>query len=755
MNISLSTPTPQASHELDPIVSHISNLLNDAATKHTGLLLLHQFLPQCPLDIVEQKGALWTALATKALAQHRGATTATGTATATLALRCIGHLLHKSVHVPELSKALSNTLLAKLTEALLSLPAAAHSAALALLEQAQRLHPGAASLSRAATERWILSFADSADAQLVRQSGRCLLLLQQTRGGGGAGGTAHQAAWAALQQALLGELHRLLDALFVHTPEVMDVFVASADAAQLGWPELQLSDEPVARHVQLVQRFRNVAEYLRGALVEPFPVPKAVLPAKVLGLISRGLAVNCATLAGNLIVDNIVVGALIPRVHCALFGLLDGLVGVLGTNVLPYGQHVLQLVVQSLQWTSSGRAAGAKRPFASVRIAAYQSLERWTLVARSACGVERVAAELVPLLVQDVTPFQTEVRLKVLSGAKRHMSKKARRSLHRAQNDATNLAQAHSKAFDPHNTKVVLSDGGNERLCAAALRALATVLTEGGQFLKPVVHKLLHEHVVRLAVGVLVQPDGTVGTLYASAECRRRLYAALQALVLGAHHLCPAPVQYARWVMAAAQARDPNTEVRALCAAFGRQLERIVHPQKETLQFAVEATLQRDALRELRQLGRKGGEVESSDEEEEAEEKKEETVDVKETVPEPEAAEVEVVQDIVEDDSIAAEDEQEEEEEDDEQTNGDDNVDANAALAVDVADEAENIAPRRREKRSTSPPPVDAAADNKRAKTATNGVQAREPKPLSVAAMAENAAAEAMVEDLMADFVNE
>lgn len=700
------------------------------------------------------------------MAQHRA--TAAAIASVPLALRCIGHLLHKSVHVPELSKALSNTLLAKLSEALLSLPPAAHSAALALLEQAQRLYPGAASLSRAATERWILSFADSADAVLVRQSGRCLLLLQQTRGGGGAGGTAHQLAWAALQQALLAQLHELLDALFANTPEVMDAFVPAADAAPLAWPALLLSDEPVARHVQLVQRFRNVAEYMRCALAEPFPVPKAVQPARLLALISRGLAVNCATLASNLIVDNIVVGALIPRVHCSLFALLDALVGTLGTNALPYGQHVLQLVVQALQWTSSGRAAGQKRPFVGVRVAAYRTLQRWTRVARAACGVERVAAELVPLLVQDVTPFQTEVRLKVLSGARRHMSKKARRSLHRAQNDATNLAQAHCKAFDASNTKVVLSDAGNERLCAAALAALDALLTEAGQFLKPVVHKLLHEHVVRLAVAVLEQPAGTAGTLYASAECRRGLYGVLQALVMGAHHLCPAPVQYARWVMAAAQARDGSAAVREVCARFGRELERIVHPQKETLQFAVEATLQRDALRELRQLGRRGGEVESSEEEDEEEEEDTEVV-----VKADELDAVEVEQANEEVDAAAAEEEAEADEadgaDDAAEENGDDedvddDLDAEEPLAQDVStndadannvvDEAEeNIAPRQREKRAT-PPPTGEQADSKRAKTA-NGAEPPVPKPLSVAAMAENAAAEAMVEDLMADFVNE
>lgn len=58
----------------------------------------------------------------------------------------------------------------------------------------------------------------------------------------------------------------------------------------------------------------------------PYPVPKQILPARVLALISRGLAVNCTTLAKNLITDNIAVGALVPQLHIALFQLLDALI---------------------------------------------------------------------------------------------------------------------------------------------------------------------------------------------------------------------------------------------------------------------------------------------------------------------------------------------------------------------------------------------------------------------------------------------
>lgn len=58
----------------------------------------------------------------------------------------------------------------------------------------------------------------------------------------------------------------------------------------------------------------------------PYPVAKQVLPSRLLSLISRGLAVNCTTLAKNLITDNIAVGALVPQLHVGLFQLLDSLI---------------------------------------------------------------------------------------------------------------------------------------------------------------------------------------------------------------------------------------------------------------------------------------------------------------------------------------------------------------------------------------------------------------------------------------------
>lgn len=117
-------------------------------------------------------------------------------------------------------------------------------------------------------------------------------------------------------------------------------------------------------------------------------------------------------------------------------------------------------------------------------------MDLWCRTAGAASGVDATADELIPQILQDIQPFQSEVRLKVLAGGKKHMSKKARKNLQKAQNDATNMAQTHSKSFNPHNTKVICTDEGNEELCSMALKCLIGAVTANGYALKPVMHKV-------------------------------------------------------------------------------------------------------------------------------------------------------------------------------------------------------------------------------------------------------------------------
>lgn len=187
----------QASHELDSIVSLITNCLNSYDKKHDGLLLLRSFLVQCQLDIIEQKGSLWLSLSTKICSPKKPA------ATVCLGYEVISDILAKSVHIPDLGKAIANNLLSKIIDTVNGLPAECHLAALKCLKNCMKLYAGPSGASRAIIDRFLGTFIDSTNPALVIQSGKCLLQLQQVRGGS-VQGTSLKGAWSNLQSQLLG-----------------------------------------------------------------------------------------------------------------------------------------------------------------------------------------------------------------------------------------------------------------------------------------------------------------------------------------------------------------------------------------------------------------------------------------------------------------------------------------------------------------------------------------------------------------------
>lgn len=249
----------QANNELETIISLITNSLNSHNKKHDGLLLLKSFLAQCQLDIVEQKGQLWLSLCTKICAQKKPA--------ATIAVACdvINEILAKSVHIPDLGKAVSSNLLGKIIESAVGLPPECHLAAMKCLENCMKYYAGPSGSSRGAIERFLGQFIDSTNRPAVIRSAKCWLQLQQVRGGS-AQGTSVKTAWTNLQSQILGSLHGLLNQLFANAAETYDGFNFDDEIATLNVVELNLSPEPVERATQLSTRFRNLCEYLRVAL---------------------------------------------------------------------------------------------------------------------------------------------------------------------------------------------------------------------------------------------------------------------------------------------------------------------------------------------------------------------------------------------------------------------------------------------------------------------------------------------------------
>lgn len=260
-----------------------------------------------------------------------------------------------------------------------------------------------------------------------------------------------------------------------------------------------------------------------------------------------------------------------------------------------YHNQVIHLITQSLKWTSSGKAFGYKRPYSSIRVAAYNTLAMWCKTVGYTNSLEINAENIIGQVLQDVTPFQSEVTLQVLEGGRKNLSKKARKRLHKALNETTNLSQTHSTTFNPQNTKIIHSDVGNEEICSAALNSLTNLLETAGCFIKPVLHKILQETIVSLAFNE-VSSTNMKKNLFTSEFCRLNLYKTLNSLVVSPHHLCSPPMQYALTIFSSAQIHDKSLRIRITCSNFIKQFEKILHPMKESLFFPTELSAVKKAM---------------------------------------------------------------------------------------------------------------------------------------------------------------
>lgn len=253
----------QSINELDPIVSLITNNLNNQSASYEALHLLKSFLSQIQLDLVEQKGIVWLSQCVK-ICNQKYSSSATS-----LAYNIIEDFLEKSVHIPDLGKAITSNSLSKIIESVSGLPKECHLSALKCIETCMRIYPGSCGASRGIIERFLENFIDENDAVLVRHAGRCHHMLQQVRGGGPQG-LKQKDAWAIHQLRLIHLLHDVLDKVFQHTTETVDaggpIDNEDLKKAISRWPKLNLSTDPLPRITGLFIRLRNLCKYLQITL---------------------------------------------------------------------------------------------------------------------------------------------------------------------------------------------------------------------------------------------------------------------------------------------------------------------------------------------------------------------------------------------------------------------------------------------------------------------------------------------------------
>ncbi|XP_062561769.1 proline-, glutamic acid- and leucine-rich protein 1-like [Armigeres subalbatus] len=572
-------------HELQFYFSKIGTLLGTAPTRDRGLIALSHLVPQCPLDILEEKLQYYVSVCSK-ICNQKG-----HVASIPLAYNVLKQLLLKSLESSDLNKLAISAIPKLMDNITSSIDPSTHASTLDFLETSMLHYPGVTGSAKTRIEDFLYSLVDSEDPLVVERTGRCLVQLQQIRGGG-QHGSLHKKTWDEYQCKLVDTVHDLLGKVFAHTPETFDL---DENLECLKLPKLVIDDEPVVIARRVVNRLLNLISYLEEAIVQPYPVAKPFRPMKLLNVVIRGHSVSCQGMAKNTIQENLAFGMLLPQIQVQLLKVLDALVLVLKSNMIPFGNLITDLFDQCLKGTLTSNAKGRKKNYIALRSKAYESIGLWCETTKYASGIEECTDSLLEHIVKDVAPFESEVTLQV-NASRQKLSAKAKKKLQKEQNAATSLAKTHStNSFE--NSKHLQSDFGNETLCLAALRCLVKILNAAGCFIKPIMQKLIQEKIVSLCFSVFSQLNtGIRQNLYFEPNCRKALLSALHAMIINPHHLCPPPLQYGVHLFSVVQVQDPSGDVRARASELCRSTEVLVHPRKEVFYFPVEENAFKDMM---------------------------------------------------------------------------------------------------------------------------------------------------------------
>uniref|UniRef100_A0A1A9ZYM6 Pre-rRNA-processing protein RIX1 N-terminal domain-containing protein n=1 Tax=Glossina pallidipes TaxID=7398 RepID=A0A1A9ZYM6_GLOPL len=567
--------------ECDDIDQRINLLLLKSNTRTLGFQLLNQFLDYSQAAVLERRANIWIPVVLKSCSSQDSSNMILCFDLLTkFAMRC-----HENC---DLSKMFINNYLYKVYECLSNVLEIGIESALRCIETCLRLYAAPSASFQGVIDRFLKKFIDSTDHNIIVYCGKCMHMLQQIRGGGQQG-VNHKTRWQEHQNQLVASIHAIFNEMFSNCSETYE----GDSSHQTGNKTItDLSSEPVQKAAQLYVRAHNIIEYLIIALKDPFPVEKSIMPKKILNLISVGTSVTCFTLQQNPIADNLVLGVLLPQLHKDLLRLLDTLILILGPHLKPHYQLIWDITLQSLKWTTVLKAQEESNGInlASLRAKAYETIALWCQTLKSGCHGETIAEFLVNEIFSDIPCMHTGMTLQVSSGARKHLSKKARRQLNKAHNEQSKLSQVNSnrKSNQYRNKNLFTS-------VVWALRCLQQILWTLANFLKPPTMKAIHLNITQLAIQLYDNlPTSTV--IQHNSMYRLEVYNSLSVTIMAPNHLCPPPTEIALKILQFAHLSDNSLSVRNHCTHLIRNLEKLIHPQKESLLFPLEARDIRNAF---------------------------------------------------------------------------------------------------------------------------------------------------------------
>uniref|UniRef100_A0A1A9W861 Pre-rRNA-processing protein RIX1 N-terminal domain-containing protein n=1 Tax=Glossina brevipalpis TaxID=37001 RepID=A0A1A9W861_9MUSC len=578
---------PNSGEDIEMLVQRINLLLMQSNTRTLGLQLLNEFLDYPQTAILERKANVWIPVILKSCNSPESSDSVI------LFFEILRKFAMKCQENPDLSKMFVTSYLGKVYESVNNVLEIGAESALRCIETCLILYAAPSASFKGLIDKFLKKFIDATDDNVIIYCGKCMHLLQQIRGGG-QGGINHKTRWQEYQNQLIASIHTIFNEMFSNCSETYE----SDNYQETGrdMARIDLSNEPVKKVAQLYVRVHNVIQYLIIALKDPFPVEKSIMPKKILNLISRGTRVTCINLQQNPIADNLALGILLPKLHKDLLFTLDTLILTLGSHLKPHYQLIWDIALDSLKWTKvlSAQEDSNGTTLGTLRAKAYETIALWCQTLKSGCCGEMFTEFLIKEIFSDTPCMVNGLTLKVLSGARKHLSKKARRQLHKANNNQSKLTQTNS------NLKTQQNENKNLLTSVWALRCLQQLLWALANFLKPPTLKIIHLNTIQLCTQ-LYNDLPIPSQIQRSSMYRLEVYNTLNAIIMAPNHLCPPPTEIALKILQYAHLNDNSISVRNNCSHLMRNLEKLIHPQKEGLLFPLEARDIRNAFIKLGQ----------------------------------------------------------------------------------------------------------------------------------------------------------
>ncbi|XP_020283438.1 proline-, glutamic acid- and leucine-rich protein 1-like [Pseudomyrmex gracilis] len=572
-----NSDVPFDSQEVDKIhnivITGINSRVNQVSTRHDGLLMLDKILPRCSNDVFSKYGLLWIGKATQILENvHSSAEHVT------LACKILGSLITRCREIAELHKQISMQHVKQLLNALSAIQTVAKCGAVYYLLAVLLYHyPEVCERYQESIREMILLQIDSAQKNLVNASAKCYVLLSKAtqRSFKPPPTKLTYTGWIYNEALLCNNLHVIMDELFSGLIELESIKISD----QITLPPI--SEENVIEYYnKQQQRFSNLCIYL-SSMLRGYEAKNSVLPHDILQLLCRGLAITPLGLKNRASFKEQMLYIILPKLHISLFTVLDALINSFAEELIPFGNTMLQLFRQTLQWTSTvlenHTTFGQSKPFKSVKMCTYRCFSSWLKNTGSTSGIETIANKCATFIWKDVIPEQDRILLTVQQKT-HHMSKRAIRRFKNSQYENSSIlnnkeGSAKSECLDAD-------------LCREALVVLQNVLSSGSILLPVTFHQTVQKTVISLLYNLYL--SSSEQNFYKNhSDCRLELFKLLKVSQMNPHTALAFPTQYCLEISQMA-ARDINLNIAQEAKLALAELEKIIHPAAPTLRLPEE-----------------------------------------------------------------------------------------------------------------------------------------------------------------------